>query len=122
MHKETRVLIVDDEPRNLRILDETLDELCLLAEALDGEQALKQVTTFKPDLILLDGMMPGITGLEVCKQLKEDPLHRHIKIIFVTGQASGIERSRGIAAGADGYMIKPFEEDALLAEIDRVMV
>jgi len=121
MHKETRVLIVDDEPRNLRILDETLEELCLLAEALNGEQALQKVNTFKPDLILLDGMMPGITGLEVCKQVKKDPLHRHVKIIFLTGQASGIERNEGLAAGADGYMAKPFEEDALLAEIDRVM-
>ena len=92
MRKDLKVLIVDDETRNLRILEEILDERYIIEQAPDGEEALKKAGTFAPDVILLDGMMPGITGLEVCKQLKANEHHRHIKIILVTGKASEIRR------------------------------
>ena len=121
MIKDMKILIVDDEPRNLRILEKILGKQYQLAKAVDGEQALQQVDVFKPELILLDGMMPGITGLEVCKQLKTDELHRHIKIIFVTGRASKMEKKAGLEVGADDYVIKPFEKKELLAAIARVM-
>ena len=121
MDKDIKVLIVDDDPRNLRILEEILDDQYLLDQAVDGEQALQQVDIFSPDLILLDGMMPGKTGLEVCKQLKADEHHCHIKIIFVTGRASGVERKLGLDAGAEAYVTKPFEEEELLEVIERVM-
>ncbi len=121
MNKDMKVLIVDDESRNLRILEKILGKQCQLAKAVDGEQALQQVDAFSPDLILLDGMMPGKTGLEVCKQLKTDEHHRHIRIIFVTGKASNVEEKEGLEAGADGYVVKPFEQEELLAAIERVM-
>lgn len=122
MNKHMKILIVDNESRNLRILEEMLDERCALARATDGEQTLQQVDAFRPDLILLDCIMPGKTGLEVCKQLKKEEDHRHIKIILVTGKASSCEKKEGFDAGADDYLTKPFEEDELLAVIERVII
>jgi len=121
-HKGMKILIVDDEPRNLRILEEILDEQYLLSQATDGEQALRQVDAVRPDLILLDGMMPGKTGLEVCKQLRADEHHRHIKIIMISGKASRTDKKEGLGAGVDGYVVKPFEEEDLLAAIEQVML
>lgn len=122
MKNDFKILIVDDEPRNLRILEEILEGRCILEQAIDGEQTLKKVDTFGPDLILLDGMMPGKTGLEVCEQLKADARHCHIKIIFITGKASNLERKQGLAAGADGYVTKPFEETEIFSAIEQLTV
>lgn len=121
MTKNIKILIVDDVPRNLRILEEILEDEFLLEQAEDSEQTLQQVKTFGPDLILLDGMMPGKSGSDVCKELKSDERFRHIKIILVTGKASGMERNEGLLAGADDYVSKPFEEAALMTAIHRVM-
>lgn len=122
MRNNIKILIVDDDSRNLRILDEILSELCILDKAIDGEQAIKKATTFAPDLILLDCMMPVKAGLEVCKQLKTDLQYNHIKIIFVTGKAGGAEKSQALEMGADGYLTKPFNEKQLLSILEQVMV
>lgn len=121
MARKVKILIVDDVPRNLRILEEILDDEYLLEPAENGEQALRKVKTFSPDLILLDGMMPGKSGTDVCRELKSDERFQHIKIILVTGKASGIERNAGLSAGADDYIIKPFEQETLVSAIHRVM-
>lgn len=122
MRKDLKILLVDDDPRNLRILDEIFDGLCILEHASDGEQALLKVTTFAPDLILLDGMMPGKTGLEVCRQIKANEHFCHIKIIFVTGKASCLDQEEGFNAGADGYVIKPFGEQQLLTVVEQALL
>ena len=106
--KKPTVLVVDDVPGNVEILLEILDDLCEIAVALDGESALDAVFENKPDLILLDIMMPKMDGYEVCRRLKEDPVTRDIPIIFVTALDSIEDESKGLVAGAIDYITKPF--------------
>lgn len=112
-----KVLIVDDDARNVRILEETLEEGFITASAGSGEQALEQLSAFNADVVLLDIMMPGIDGLEVCRRIRALPEHRHVKIILVSGKAMFDERLAGFAAGADDYLTKPFDHTELLAKV-----
>lgn len=111
-----KVLIVDDEARNQRIISETLEGVVDFQVASDGEQALALVQSYQPDLILLDIMMPGIDGYEVCKRLRLDPKQAFTKVILVSGKAMIDERLKGYAVGADDYMTKPFASEELLAK------
>jgi len=111
MHPETqpRVLIVDDAPANIDLLMTTLmDEYAILV-AKNGENALRQA--FKepgPDIILLDIMMPGMDGYEVCRRLKADPRTRDIPVLFITALSDEEDEARGLALGAVDYVAKPF--------------
>jgi len=120
MHKRFKILIVDDEPRNLRILEKILEQH-ELEKAVDGEQALQLLDEFKPELILLDGMMPGMSGIDVCEKLKMDEKYQHIKIIIVSGKASEVDFKEAAEVGADGYVTKPFTVDELLTAVQRVV-
>ncbi|MCA9728837.1 MAG: response regulator, partial [Candidatus Eisenbacteria bacterium] len=115
MHK--RVLAVDDDAMNLLILREILEEECDLQTVDNGQAALEAARTFRPDLILLDIMMPGMSGLEVCRAVRAEPSLRFIKIILVSAKASLTERLEGYDAGADDYVIKPFDGSELLAKV-----
>lgn len=117
MHVKSRILIVDDNPTNIAIIEETLEEEYLLRTATTGEEALALVPTFLPDLILLDVMMPGINGCEVARRIRATATYRHIKIIMVSAKAMLSERLEGYDAGADDYITKPFEEEELLAKV-----
>lgn len=117
MQSNYRVLIVDDVPHNVEILETTLEDKYVLATASTGEDALKIIPTFRPDLILLDIMMPGIDGYEVCQRIKADERYNFIKIILVTGKALVEERLRGYEVGADDYVTKPFVLKELEAKI-----
>jgi len=108
------ILCVDDNDRNLRILDELLGEDYDLECVKNGEQALDHVTVGAPSLVLLDVMMPGISGIEVCRELKSDPMTRDIPVILVTARGQPEEQREGKEAGADAYLIKPFDPDVLL--------
>ncbi len=112
-----RILIVDDEPRNRMILEELLEEFEIWTAA-SGQEALEQVPQIKPDVILLDVMMPHLDGFEVCRQLRAQPEHADTTIIFVSGKAMAEERKAGLEAGADDYVTKPFNHDELLAKIE----
>jgi response regulator RpfG family c-di-GMP phosphodiesterase len=112
-----RILIVDDCPINVRILEELLGEDYELDSALDGEECLAKLLRFGPALILLDIMMPGIDGYEVCRRIKEGPLGGFTQVILVSGKASTTERLRGYEVGADDYVVKPFDHDELLAKV-----
>lgn len=116
MSTKQKVLIVDDEPRNQRIIAETLDELVECRNASSGEEALEALGAFTPDLVLLDIMMPGIDGYEVCRKIRADSKYALIKIILVSGKAMIEERLKGYEVGADDYMTKPFEPEELLAK------
>ncbi len=116
MSESQKVLIVDDEPRNLRIILETLDGFAEAKVASSGEEALKVVDEFLPDLVLLDIMMPGIDGYEVCKKIKSHPGLNLTKVILVSGKAMLNERLKGYEAGADDYMTKPFAPEELHAK------
>ncbi|MGZ5278609.1 MAG: response regulator, partial [Pseudobdellovibrionaceae bacterium] len=116
MAVKQKVLIVDDEPRNQRIITETLDGLFDLHIASSGEAALTSAQQVPPDLILLDIMMPHMDGYEVCSRIRNNPDFKFTKIILVSGKALVDERLKGYAAGADDYMTKPFVPEELLAK------
>lgn len=113
-----KILIVDDDPINVEIFQEILEDKDYLLETADsGEQALKVIPKFKPDLILLDIMMPGIDGYEVCRRIRKNKQFKFLKIILVSGKAMVDERLEGYEAGADDYVSKPFVDEELEAKI-----
>lgn len=117
-----RILIVDDDPDIRDILKLTLaEENYVVLEAKDGEEAIKAITTKSLDLVLLDYKIPKIDGREVCRQVKKDLLLRHLPIIMVTGKGDINDKIGGIDAGADDYVVKPFEPKELLARIRMVL-
>jgi len=112
-----KILIVDDSAANVQIIQEILCADYALRTASTGEEALEIVPEFKPDIILLDIMMPGINGYEVCQKIRQDKNFCYIKIILVSAKAMIEERLRGYEVGADDYMTKPFDEEELLAKV-----
>lgn len=113
-----RILIVDDDPDVLDVLQLTLpEEEYEVAEAHDGQEALEKVYERPPDLIILDYIMPKMNGREVCQKLKKDVLLRHMPIIMLTGKGDVKDKVEGLDAGADDYIVKPFEPEELLARI-----
>ena len=111
-----RILIVDDVAANLRLLEARLSaEYYQVATAQDGEDALHLAASWKPDLILLDVMMPGMDGFETCRELKRDPATRQIPVVMVTSLGANEERVRGLDAGADDFLTKPVDFTTLLA-------
>lgn len=112
------VLAVDDDPASLKLLSEALaGQPFTLAVAVDGEMALRQIQRATPDLILLDAMMPGLDGFEVCRRLQEDPATRDIPILFMTSLADTRDRVRGLELGAVDYITKPFVREELVARV-----
>ena len=89
--------------------------------ATDGEDCLAKAALDQPDLILLDCMMPKLDGYETCRRLKEDPVLRKIPVIFLTAKSQELEVRKGLALGAVGYLIKPFNPMSLAAEIREIL-
>ncbi|MBI3060021.1 MAG: response regulator, partial [Deltaproteobacteria bacterium] len=117
-----KILIVDDEPFNLDLLEQELtDQGYVIERANDGAEALQKVPSFLPDLILLDYMMPKMNGIEVVKQLKQDERYKGIPVILLTAKASQEDKVRGLDAGADDYVVKPFDSFELLARVRSMM-
>ncbi|MDH5328213.1 MAG: response regulator [Gammaproteobacteria bacterium] len=113
------ILAADDEPVNLLLIEEMLMDEYEIKCVGDGLQCLKSVEDRLPDLILLDVAMPGMTGLEVCKQLHDNDKTRHIPVIILSGFASKEDIARGFEAGADFYISKPFRPATLREEIQK---
>jgi diguanylate cyclase (GGDEF)-like protein len=103
-----KVLLVDDAPENIRMLRNLLRDDANLLFATSGEDALMLARTEQPDLILLDVLMPGLDGYEVCQRLKSEPVTQGIPVIFVTGLTEETDESRGLELGAIDYITKPF--------------
>jgi putative two-component system response regulator len=112
-----RLLLADDEPANLQVLRLILQNDYQLAFARDGEKALALALQEPPDLVLLDVMMPGLTGLEVCRQLKANPLTQHVPVIFVTTLSDPQHEAEGFAAGAVDYIAKPVSGPIVQARV-----
>jgi len=113
-----KILIVDDAIINLDILVETLGIDFDVSVATDGAGALKATAKVKPDLILLDIMMPGMNGYEVCRRLKDDQLTSDIPIIFLTSLSDADDESMGLSLGAVDYIVKPFNPALVKARIN----
>ncbi len=113
-----KILIVDDEPNIVISLEFLLKkEGFEVAVAADGEEALAQVASFNPDLILLDVMMPRKSGFEVCEALRSDPSRAGLLIVMLTAKGRDTEVAKGLAIGADAYVTKPFSTKDLLARV-----
>ncbi len=118
----TKILIVDDDPDIRDVLKLTLaEENYEVLEAEDGEVALRTINSKTPDLVLLDYKIPKMDGREVCRRIKKDLLLRHMPIIMVTGKGDINDKVGGLDAGADDYVVKPFEPKELLARIRMVL-
>jgi diguanylate cyclase (GGDEF)-like protein len=102
-----RVLIVDDHPENILVLMDSLDEDCAVLVAKDGAKALEQAMNHRPDLILLDVMMPAMDGFEVCARLKADDRTKGIPVIFITAMREECDEEKGLRLGAIDYIRKP---------------
>ena len=117
-----KLLIADDEDGIRALVRMTLDGGSLeILEAADGDAAVAMAQEHLPDIVLLDVMMPGRSGFDVCRALKTDPVTAGITIILLTAKAQPMDREEGWAAGADEYFTKPFSPIALLHKIDDVM-
>ena len=112
------LLLVDDTPANLRLADAMLGDTYDIRTATSGKMALEMMKIVVPDLVLLDVMMPGMNGYEVCNALKADPATRDTPVIFLTGQTEVTEEQRGFEAGAVDYIQKPFSEAIIRARIE----
>lgn len=117
MQDKATLLLVDDEPTNLRVLRTILQQDYRLLFAKNGEEALQLVQQQMPDLILLDVMMPGLTGYDVCSQLKADNSKRHIPVIFVTALKDEMDETRGFDVGAVDYITKPVSPAIVRARV-----
>lgn len=116
--KKARILVVDDEPDVVEVLKQHLQrEHYEVATAGDGEAALAEVRKKSPDLVILDLMLPGLDGLEVCRRLKSDPRTSTIPVIMVTAKAEETDAVIGLAQGADDYVRKPFLRKELVARV-----
>ncbi|MEL7113234.1 MAG: response regulator, partial [Pseudomonadota bacterium] len=117
-----RILVVDDIEANRRLMRAKLEaRYYAVALASGGEEALQKATQEQPDIILLDVMMPGMDGFEVCRRLKSNLATRHIPVVMLTALTDIDDRLRGLEAGADDFLSKPIEDFALFARLEALM-
>lgn len=117
-----RILVVDDLPENVFMFQDRLEkEGYEVVTAYDGKTGVAKATSDMPDLILLDVMMPEMTGIEVCKILKQDPITADIPIIIITAKSGADDAKEGLEAGAFDYIKKPFEKVEMLARINSAL-
>jgi two-component system alkaline phosphatase synthesis response regulator PhoP len=113
-----KILVVDDEVYILHILDFSLGaEGYEVLTAADGDEAIRVARTEKPDLIVLDIMMPKVDGFEACRRLKADPETSAIPVILLTAKGREVDRQMGMEVGADDYIVKPFSPTRLIEKI-----
>jgi DNA-binding response OmpR family regulator len=117
-----KVLIVDDEPNIVAALEYLLQRKGYeIRIAADGEEALRQVQSFAPDLVLLDVMMPRQSGYEVCQRIRERPEWSGVRIVMLSAKGREAEVSKGLSLGADLYITKPFSSAELVARIGELL-
>jgi two-component system alkaline phosphatase synthesis response regulator PhoP len=118
----SRILIADDNQANCELLEAYLADLpCEIAVAVDGQDTLDKVASFSPDLILLDVMMPRLSGFEVCKKLKGDAKTRKIMVLMVTALNEQGDIDRGVDAGTDDFLQKPVNKVELVKRVENML-
>lgn len=120
---KAKVLIVDDNRQNLELLEVYLEDMpgVTTATALDGIEAMAKIAADPPDLVLLDIMMPRMSGFEVCKQLKSNPKTREILVVMVTALNETGDIERATECGADDYLSKPIDRKALISLVEALL-
>ena len=123
--KTMKILIVDDEPHLRTLIQQSLEELedegVDLFTASNGEEALETIRREAPNLVFLDVMMPKKNGFDVCNSVKNEMGLSHIHIVLLTAKGQEFDRQRGLEVGANLYMTKPFDPDALVSEARSVL-
>ncbi|MGD9110126.1 MAG: response regulator, partial [Phycisphaerales bacterium] len=120
--KSKVVLVVDDEADVLELVKYNLEKNGYrVITAVTGEEAVKKVTSALPNLVVLDLMLPGIDGLEVCKQLKSNPKTENIPVVMLTAKGEESDVVVGLEVGADDYITKPFSPKVLIARVRRIL-
>ncbi len=120
--RKSKILIADDNAPNVELLEAYLSGVeCDIAVAVDGRDTLEKVAQFEPDLILLDIMMPKLSGFEVCKKLKDDPQSRKIMILMVTALSEWGDIERAVEAGTDDFLSKPVNKVELLTRVRNML-
>lgn len=113
-----KVLIVDDEVNIVISLEFLMEQAGYTIDvARTGDEALEKLATFQPDLVLLDVMLPGMNGFDICQHIRQTPELAAIKIVMLTAKGRDVEITKGMALGANAYITKPFSTKALLVEI-----
>ena len=113
-----KILVVDDEKDLVDLISYNLEkDGFTVVRAYDGETALKQIKVQDPHLMILDLMLPGIQGMEVCKRIRSDPKHAALPIIMLTAKGTEVDKVLGLEVGADDYVTKPFSVKELLARV-----
>ena len=120
MEKE-KVLVVDDEENIRRLLRSMLGNKYIVLEAKDGKAAIDIARSQKPDIILMDIMMPNMDGYTACHTIKQDPASKMIPVIMVTAVGQELNKKLAQEMGADGYITKPFSADELLRQVKQVL-
>jgi two-component system, OmpR family, phosphate regulon response regulator PhoB len=116
------ILIVEDEPSMVELLRYNLEsEGFQVSSALDGEEAMLLIEEQKPDMVLLDWMLPKLSGIEICRRLRRDQEFRNLPVIMITARGEESDRVRGLDVGADDYVSKPFSPAELMARIRAVL-
>ena len=119
---EHRILIADDNQANCELLEAYLASLdCEIEIASDGQETLEKVSAFRPHLILLDVMMPKLSGFEVCKQIRENPQTRHVLVLMVTALNERGDIERAVDAGTDDFVSKPVNKTALIKRVENLL-
>ena len=118
--KKTKILIVEDNPSHAKLLQEFLIDGFELRTISTGSEAINSARKFLPDIVLLDIRLPDLDGIEICYRMRSDARLKAIKILIQSALASQENRASGLAAGADDYIAKPFEQKELLSKIERL--
>ena len=120
-----KILIVDDELNMRMLLKETLEEFedkgVNLLLAVNGKDAIESIRTEKPELVILDVMMPGIDGFEVCNTIKKELGMRDVYVLMLTTDGQEFNKQKGIEVGADIFMTKPFDPDEMIKEVAKIL-
>jgi two-component system, OmpR family, phosphate regulon response regulator PhoB len=121
-NKKYSVLVVEDEDNIALALDYLLTREKYKHDRIaNGGEALARIRSMQPDLVLLDVMLPEMSGYEICQGIRLDPALASVKILMMTARGSAIERKKGLALGADGFISKPFELTELRSEVRRLL-
>ena len=122
MPSENKILIADDNQANVELLEAFLSDIdCKIGFAVDGQDTLDKVVSFRPDLILLDVMMPKLSGFEVCKQLKADSMTKDVIILMVTALNELGDIQRAVDAGTDDFLSKPVNKVELVKRVQNML-
>ncbi len=120
--KTTKILLVDDEPNILIALEFLFEKAGYIVEtAFDGNQAILKATAFRPDIMVLDVMMPGLDGFEVAHRLRNMPYFDDLRIIFLTAKGTSNDRMKGYTSGGEVYLTKPFDNDELVNTVREIV-